>query len=63
MNTRVVNLRNFRKRKAREDAKLAGDQNSAKFGERAVLRRDREVENEKRERDLDGHRREDPDSD
>ena len=58
MNGKVVNLRQARKRRAREEKAKAGDANAARFGE---ARHDREVRGrqaEKAARDLDGHRRE-----
>lgn len=55
----VVNLRLARKAKRRDEKAQHAAANRAKFGEAKVSRLGRLAEEDRRVRDLDGHRRED----
>ena len=61
MNARIVNLRTARKRKAREAARKAADQNAVIHGRTKAERRQTEAESERIARLHEGHRREDGD--
>ncbi|SFQ42814.1 protein of unknown function [Roseivivax halotolerans] len=54
----VTNLGRFRKAKARDEKRRAGDANAAKFGRTKAEKRRDESAREKAERGLDGHKRE-----
>ena len=56
--TQPVNLNRFRKQKAREDKRRAGDENAAKHGRSKSERALDAARAEKARRDLDGHRQE-----
>jgi len=58
MSGKVVNLRQARKRKAREADAKTGDTNAARFGVSKAEREIRTAQEEKAARDLDGHKRE-----
>lgn len=56
---RITNLTTFRKQKAREAARKAGDENAARFG-RTAAQKALETTRARKERDhLDGHKRDD----
>ncbi len=57
--SKVVNLRQVRKRKSREDARQCGDRNAVKFGRTRHERTLSEAEAARAERVLDGKKRED----
>lgn len=57
--TKPVNLRQFRKQRARDEARAKGDANAARFGEPRPLREAREAEAERAERAHEAHRRDD----
>ena len=61
MNDRIVNLRTARKRKAREAARNAADQNAVLHGRSKAELRQTGAENERIARLHEGHRREDGD--
>ena len=52
----IVNLRQVRKAKLRATRETQADENRARFGEPAALRRARDVQNERDTRQLEGHR-------
>lgn len=54
--TRIINLRQARKSRARAAKRAEGDANAARFGEAKPLRAAREAEAHRVERVLDGHR-------
>jgi len=58
MSGKIVNLRQVRKRKAREEDSKTGDANAARFGVSKLDREARARAEEKAERALDGHKRE-----
>ncbi len=57
MSGKIVNLRQARKRKAREVEAKTGDANAARFGVSKHERKARAKETDKAIRDLDGHKR------
>jgi hypothetical protein len=54
----VVNLRSFRKAKARSEKDAAAEANRAKFGRTKAERADETARREREARSLEGHRRE-----
>ncbi|MEC8631260.1 MAG: DUF4169 family protein [Pseudomonadota bacterium] len=60
---KVVNLRQARKDRARQDKRAKGDQNAAKFGQTAVEKQLNSARADKARRDLDGHALPDTDTD
>jgi hypothetical protein len=52
----IVNLRSFRKQKARAEAGKAAEQNRVSFGRSKAERRLADAERDKAGRQLDGHR-------
>jgi hypothetical protein len=52
----VVNLRQRRKQRVREDSKRAAAENRAKFGRKKGARQSAEAESHRAGRDLDGHK-------
>ncbi len=58
MSGKIINLRQSRKRKAREDDAKTGDANAARFGIPKHERDTRAKQEAKANRDLDGHKRE-----
>jgi len=52
----VVNLRRARKRKARAEAEARASMNRIAHGESKAMRRAREFERDRGERDVEGHR-------
>ena len=58
MSGKIVNLRQTRKRKAREEKRATGHMNAARSGEAKSLRTLREAEADRTSRHLDDHRRE-----
>ena len=56
--SKIINLRQARKRKARENDAKTGDANAARFGLPKHEREVRAAEETKANRDLDGHKRE-----
>ena len=59
----ILNLRQARKRKAREDARRKGDENAARHGRTKAEKERGEKLSEIETRRLDGHRREGPEDD
>ncbi|MBM3606690.1 MAG: DUF4169 family protein [Alphaproteobacteria bacterium] len=57
--TRIINLRQARKQRARDERRAEGDNNAARFGEAKPLRDARKAEAERVERKHDAHRRDD----
>lgn len=57
--SKLVNLRQFRKQRTRDDKRARGDANAVKSGEAQRIRRLREVEARRAERAHDAHRRDD----
>lgn len=57
--TKIVNLRQARKERARADKRAAGDANAAKFGEAKLLKDARKAETDRATRALDAHRKDD----
>lgn len=53
--SKVVNLNQFRKTKAREDQRRKGDENAAKFGRSKAEKAAQKAQDDKSKRDLDGH--------
>ncbi|QBX35314.1 DUF4169 family protein [Paracoccus liaowanqingii] len=58
--TRIINLRQARKQRARSDKRAEGDTNAARFGEPAHLRDARTAEATRAALRLDAHRQDDP---
>ena len=56
--SKIINLRQARKRKARAENTITGDVKAARFGESKEDRTLRERQADKAARDLDGHERE-----
>ena len=54
----VTNLNRFRKQKARDDKRRKGDENAARHGLSKGQKDLSKAQNEKAERDLDGHKKE-----
>lgn len=52
----IVNLRQLRKRRAREEAEAKAAANRARFGERKAPRDQRQAESERAQRVLDGQK-------
>ena len=59
----IINLRSFRKQKARAEAEKAAEQNRLSFGRSKAERRLTDAERDKAGRQLDGHRLERDDDD
>ena len=57
--TRIINLRQARKSRARDAKRAQGDANAALHGEAKPLREARQAERDRAERVLDAHRRDD----
>lgn len=57
--TRIVNLRQARKQRARDEKRAQGDANAAKFGEASAQRAAREAEAARAARAHDAHKRDD----
>ncbi len=57
--TKVINLRQARKQRDRDDKRVAGDLNAAKFGEAKPLRDLRKAEADRADRAHDAHKRDD----
>lgn len=55
--TKIVNLRQARKQRARDDKRAKGDANAAKFGEAKPDRLTRQAEADRAERVHQGHKR------
>ncbi|MBA4802631.1 MAG: DUF4169 family protein [Euryhalocaulis sp.] len=55
----LINLRQFKKRKARQEDADRAAENRAKFGRAKAEKKAADVEADKRRRDLDGKKRED----
>lgn len=55
----IVNLRQVRKQRARQEKRAEGDANAARYGEAKPLREARKAEAERAERAHDAHRRDD----
>jgi len=60
MTGKVVNLRQARKRNSREEKAKAADANAVSHGLTKEVRDLTEARNDKANRDLDGHKRDDP---
>lgn len=60
--SKIVNLRQVRKRKARDDARKAGDANAAAHGRSKAERAETDARRELEERRLDGAKRDDTDA-
>ena len=60
--SKVVNLNRFRKDKARQDKRAEADANAVKFGRTKAEKSLTDARNDKAARDLDGHKRDDPDA-
>jgi hypothetical protein len=56
----IVNLRQFRKQKARAEARHAADENRTRFGRSKADKAREHVEKESKGAFLDGHRRDSP---
>ncbi len=54
--TKIINLRQARKQRARDDKRASGDANAAKFGEAKPLRDARQAEADRSARIHDAHR-------
>lgn len=59
--TRIINLRQARKSRARDAKRAAGDANAAIHGEARPLREARKAEADRAARQLEAHRRDDDD--
>lgn len=59
MSGKIVNLRQIRKRKARDEKARQGDENAAAHGRSKAERSITDLRAVKAQRDLDGHKRED----
>lgn len=57
--TGIVNLRQVRKQRARDQRRASGDANAAKFGEAKSLKAARKAEAVRTERAHDAHKRDD----
>jgi hypothetical protein len=57
--TEVINLRQARKHRARDDKRAKGDANAAKFGESKPLRDARKSEAERVAKQFEAHKRDD----
>lgn len=57
--TKIVNLRQIRKQRGRDDKRAQGDANAAKYGEASPARDARRAETERAERLHDSHKRDD----
>lgn len=57
--TKVVNLRQARKDRARAENRAVGDTNAAKFGEAKAAKEARKAEADRATRVLDAHRKDD----
>lgn len=57
--TKIVNLRQARKQRGRDEKRAEGNANAAKFGEAKPLRDARKAEAERATRAHDGHQRDD----
>ncbi len=57
--TRIVNLRQARKQRARDDKRAKGDLNAVRFGETRAEKRAREAEARRAENALKAHKRDD----
>ena len=57
MTGRVINLRQARKAKSRDEKRKAGTQNAASFGRTKAERKIEAAKSDKASRDLDAHRR------
>ena len=57
--TKIVNLRQTRKQRARDAKRAAGDANAARFGEAKPVQEARQAEADRAGRVLDAHRRDD----
>lgn len=55
--SKVINLNQARKQKARTEKRARGDANAAKFGRTKTERQTEATRQEKARRDLDGHKR------
>jgi hypothetical protein len=62
MSAEIVNLRQYRKEKQRQDRARAAEQNRVRFGRDKVQRREDETDRKRSEQDLDGKQL-DPESD
>ncbi len=60
--TNVVNLNQFRKKKARDDAAQSAEENRTKFGRTNAQKKRDESEDAKAAQHLDGHKSEDDES-
>jgi len=56
MMAKLVNLNQYRKKKAQADATVCADENATRFGQTKSQRQRDRLEDEKAERDLDGHK-------
>ena len=57
--TKIINLRQTRKQRARDAKRATGDANAARFGEAKPFRDARQAEADRTDRVLDAHRRDD----
>ena len=57
--TKVINLRQARKQRDRDDKRAAADANAAKFGEAKPVRQQRKAEAQRAERTHEAHKRDD----
>ncbi|KEP71473.1 hypothetical protein DL1_00130 [Thioclava dalianensis] len=57
--SKVSNLNQFRKQQARAKKRAQGAENAAKFGRTAAQKKSDDAQRALRDRQLDGHRRED----
>ena len=57
--SQIVNLKSFRKEKARKEARALGDSNAAKFGRSKAEKALEAARKEKAAQSLDGHKRDD----
>lgn len=63
MDGKPVNLRRWRKQKTRDQARAAGDENAARFGENPKERAAREAEEARRKAALEAHSQDNQDKD
>lgn len=56
MRAKTINLRQWRKRRRRDEDRAAADQNAARHGQIGAARKLLEARAEKAARDLDGHK-------
>ena len=61
--TKIINLRQARKQRARDEKRASGDANAARFGEAKSLRDARKAEADRANRIHDAHRLDDPQGD